>query len=208
MKRVNKPYRGDGNGRQGKRKPAFMLVQFIVCLLFWLLLSGHYDVKHITMGVISSLIVTLVTNDLFYTLFFMRGMGDKHDEGSIVYVFKTLLKIVAYAFWLLYQIIMANLRVAYLVLHPRMPIDPKIMAFKSDFKKSISLVTLANSITLTPGTITVDLHEGKFLVHAIDKESAGSLIDASMQNRIAAVFGEPHTDTLKIEWYEKVAGLK
>ncbi len=207
MSRASRPNSGNNKSRRVTAKPAFMVVQFVICLIFWLVLSGHYDAKHIIMGALASVIVTFLTNDLFYTFFFLRGMGDKHDQGSILYVFKVWARIVIYAFWLLYQIIIANLRVAYLVLHPKMPIDPRMMSFKSDFRKSISLVTLANSITLTPGTITIDLHEGQFLVHALDKESAGSLVDGTMQNRIASVFGEDQPDASEIQWSEKIGGL-
>lgn len=207
MNRASKPYSGGNRGRHVTMKPAFMVIQFLVSLLFWLLLSGHFDIKHISMGVLASVIVTLLTNDLFYSIFSIRGMGDAHEEERIAYVIKVWLRIIVYAFWLLYQIILANLRVAYLVLHPRMPIDPKMMVFESRLKRSISLVTLANSITLTPGTITVDLHDDKFVVHALDVESAGSLVDGSMRNRIASVFGEEKAEVPKVHWSEKISGL-
>ncbi len=208
MSRTDKFYSGENKGRHVNIKPAFMITQFLVCIVFWLVLSGHYDTEHIVMGVIASVIVTLLTNDLFYTFFSVRGMGDHSEDESIFYVFKVWLRLIIYAFWLLYQIIVANLHVAYLVLHPKMPIDPKMMAFECGFNRSISLVTLANSITLTPGTITVDLHGDKFIVHAIDVDSAGSLADASMQNRIASVFGEKKTISPKIDWANKINGLR
>ena len=79
-----------------------------------------------------------------------------------------------------------------LVLHPKMMelIDPKIITFKSRLKSDMSLVTFANSITLTPGTITVYVSVyGRFSVHIIDQASGQSL-PGEMEERIARAFGE------------------
>ena len=87
---------------------------------------------------------------------------------------------------------MANLHVLYLTFHPRMHdlINPKIIIFKSKLYSDISLVTFANSITLTPGTITVYVSgDGEFHVHAIDEQSAQGL-PGEMEARVAKVFGE------------------
>ena len=89
--------------------------------------------------------------------------------------------------WLLYEIFLANLHILYLVFHPRMMelIDPKIIRFRSKLKKDFSLVTFANSITLTPGTITVYVSiDGNFHVHAIDKKS-GDALPGEMEDRVA-----------------------
>jgi len=101
-----------------------------------------------------------------------------------------MLRVINYVPWLLYQVILANLHVLYLVFHPRMMelIDPQIIRFDSTLKKEISLVTFANSITLTPGTITMYVSvEGAFQVHAIDKAS-GDPLPGEMERRIARAF--------------------
>ncbi len=90
------------------------------------------------------------------------------------------------------EIIKANLHVLYLAFHPRMMelIDPRIIKFQSKLKSNLALVTFANSITLTPGTITVDISvDGDFKVHAIDKAS-GDPLPGEMERRIAKAFGE------------------
>jgi multicomponent Na+:H+ antiporter subunit E len=79
-----------------------------------------------------------------------------------------------------------------LVFHPRMMelIDPRIIKFRSRLKGELALVTFANSITLTPGTITVYVTDyGDFEVHVIDEPSAESL-PGDMENKIAKIFGE------------------
>jgi multicomponent Na+:H+ antiporter subunit E len=172
------------------RRPSFVVVQFIILFAFWLLLSGHYDIKHVVMGVVAALIVTLLTCDLFYSIFFLRGISDSSEKGGLLFVILCFVRILAYIPWLLYQIIIANLRVAYLVLNPRMPINPHFLFFGTGLRRSISLVTLANSITLTPGTVTVDLKEGSLLVHVLEPRVAQKPLLGRVQNKVGAIFGE------------------
>jgi multicomponent Na+:H+ antiporter subunit E len=90
------------------------------------------------------------------------------------------------------EITKANLHVMKLTLHPRMMdlIDPRIVKFRSKLKSDLALVTFANSITLTPGTITVSVSvDGGFKVHAIDKAS-GDPLPGEMEQRVAKAFGE------------------
>ena len=97
-----------------------------------------------------------------------------------------------YVPWLLYQITLANVYVLYLTFHPKMLeiIDPRIFKFKSRLKSDLALVTFANSITLTPGTITVTVSkDGDFRVHAIDRKSMEG-VPGEMEGRIARAFDE------------------
>ena len=71
-----------------------------------------------------------------------------------------------------------------------MPIDPQIIRFKTKLESDISWVAMANSITLTPGTITMDIREGEFFVHAIDKKVAYDLDTGEMEDKIAHVLME------------------
>lgn len=98
--------------------------------------------------------------------------------------------IFSYVPWLLYQVFLANIHVAYLVLHPRMMelIDPQVIKYQSKLKDPIPLVAFANSITLTPGTITIGLtRDGQLRVHAIDVASVEGF-PGDMEERIARVF--------------------
>ena len=101
-----------------------------------------------------------------------------------------LFRLLSYIPWLFYQIILANIHVVRMVLHPRMPIDPRIIEFETKLEDNLSMATLGNSITLTPGTITVDIRDGKFFVHALDQKVADALLSGEMENRVAAVFRE------------------
>lgn len=146
----------------------------------WVVFSGRFDAFHLILGVISCSIVAFLSGDLL----FPARLGRK-----LPFVW---LRFVGYTPWLLYQIFLANLHVMYLVFHPRMRelIDPKIIEFDSKLSSDVARTTFANSITLTPGTITVHVTAaGKFSVHCIDTES-GKPLPGKMEAKIAKVFAE------------------
>ena len=157
-----------------------ILVTFCAMLLFWLLLSGIFDTLHVGAGIICSAIVALFSHDLL-----VAEKGEKILSKSF--------KFFIYLWWELWQIVLANFDVAYRVLHPKMPIDPVIIEFETSLRSDFALVTLANSITLTPGTITINIdpEKGKFQVHAIAQAPADALmVDKTMQSKVAEVFME------------------
>jgi multicomponent Na+:H+ antiporter subunit E len=152
---------------------------FIIMAGVWVLLSGKFDLFHLSLGVISCAIVSYLSADLLFSAQTPKGLA--HFCRWLLYVP-----------WLMVEVIKANLHVTYLVFHPRMMdlIDPRIIKFRSKLKNDIALVTFANSITLTPGTITVDVSpDGDFKVHAIDKAS-GDPLPGEMEARISKTFGE------------------
>ena len=153
---------------------------FSVLFCMWVILSGKFDLFHLILGVISCLMVTFFSKDLLFP--------EQRTAGA----FGTWIRFIRYIPWLLYQIFVANLRVLYLVFHPKMMdlIDPQVFRFQSRLKGDLALVTFANSITLTPGTITVYVSiDGTFTVHALDKQSRESL-PGEMERRIAKTFGD------------------
>jgi len=152
----------------------------LVMFCVWLVFSGRFDGFHLTLGAFCCAIVASVSGDLLF-----RSPANRRLP-------LLWLRFMGYVPWLLYQIFRANLYVMYLVFHPRMMelIDPQIIEFNSKLKSDVSRTTFANSITLTPGTITVNVSAlGKFSVHCIDKES-GKPLPGEMEARIAKVFGE------------------
>jgi multicomponent Na+:H+ antiporter subunit E len=153
---------------------------FIVMFVVWILLSGRFDVFHLTLGILSSLGVAFFSCDLLFP---------SPDLKRLVAVWP---RFVMYIPWLLYQIFIANLQVLYLTFHPRMIdlIDPKIIEFRSRLKSDLARVTFANSITLTPGTITVFVSiYGDYQVHVIGQQFAEAL-PGEMENLVAKTFGE------------------
>jgi multicomponent Na+:H+ antiporter subunit E len=99
--------------------------------------------------------------------------------------------LVVYLPWVLWQVLLSGTHVAYLILHPRLPIDPKLVRFTTTLGEPAAVVILGNSITLTPGTITAEVNSHELVVHAMDDASASGL--GAMEARIADVFAVPRT---------------
>jgi multicomponent Na+:H+ antiporter subunit E len=173
-----------------------VVLQFVLLFSFWLLLSGHYQAKYIVIGALAAGLVTLLSNDLFY----LALRYGESAEPKIQLVLLQLWRFLLYLPWLLSRIIMANIQVAYLVLHPKMPIDPGLLVFRTRMKKGIAQVTLANSITLTPGTITTSLENRRYIIHTLKRPLAGELEDATMQNKIARVYLEAKEPSPTTQW--------
>ena len=155
-------------------------VTFLIFFFLWMIWSGMFDAWHLSLGVISCALVTYMSHDLL----FQREKFQKKDLTEAG-------RFIKYIPWLIYQIVLANIHVVKLVLNPRMNdlIDPHIIRFKTKLKKDMSLVTFANSITLTPGTITILIRDGYYFVHAVDMKVAGDL-PGEMEERVGHVFME------------------
>jgi len=143
-------------------------------LVFWVVLSGMFDAFHFSLGLLCCALVAQFSHGLLF-------YGDEKTDW-----FKGTFGVICYLPWLFYQIVLANLQVAYIVLHPRMLdlIDPHVIRFKTKLKRPISKVTFAQSITLTPGTITVSIHEDEFSVYALTREASDAL-PGEMEERVA-----------------------
>jgi multicomponent Na+:H+ antiporter subunit E len=101
-----------------------------------------------------------------------------------------LFRFVGYLPWLILKVCQANIHLLKLIFHPRMMelIDPHIVTFQTNLRADLSITAMANSITLTPGTITVSAdQEGRFRVHAIDRPSAEEL-PGKMGQKVQRVF--------------------
>jgi multicomponent Na+:H+ antiporter subunit E len=140
----------------------------------WLLLSGHTEPFLIIVGAISCLVCVVI----------VRRM-DNADLEDIRIRFSP--RIVGYWLWLAREIVKSNVDVASRVLSPSLPISPTLIRVKASQKTPLYQVMFANSITLTPGTVTVDLEDGMLLVHALNKEAADELLGGEMDTRAAKV---------------------
>lgn len=153
-------------------------------MLFWILMSGKFDFFHLALGVISSLIVAWSSTDLLF----------QHRTRSLAARLEEAGRFIFYVGWLFWQIVLANLHVIYLSMTPR-PIketlSPHIFNFKTTLQTDFARFVLANSITLTPGTVTIRVTEDVFIVHAITVKAAGDLggdAISEMERRVAWVF--------------------
>jgi multicomponent Na+:H+ antiporter subunit E len=136
-----------------------------------------FDVFHLSLGALCSAFVAYFSGDLM--------LRDPEGKNRL----KKSWRFVLYVPWLIYQVVLANFHVAKLVLSPE-KIHPQIIRFKTKLKSDFSMVTLANSITLTPGTITMDIQDGEFIIHALSERVAVDLLSGDMENRVAHIFFE------------------
>jgi len=146
---------------------------FIVISLyaFWLLLSGYYLPLLLSLGGVSALIVVWI----------LRRM-DKADAEPIA--LRPGLKLMHYIGWLLGQVIIANIDVARRIWNPKLPIQPSWEKLDIKVKSDLEKTVYANSITLTPGTLTTDVKDDHFMIHNLTPEGMESLRQGEMQRRI------------------------
>jgi multicomponent Na+:H+ antiporter subunit E len=98
-------------------------------------------------------------------------------------------RMLRYLPWLLGRILQSGIHLSFLILHPRLPIDPKLIRYHTNLQEEAGIVLLGNSITLTPGTITAEVNSNELVVHAMDDASADDLTSLRMEQKIAGVFG-------------------
>ncbi len=165
--------------------------------LLWLGFSGKLDALHLTFGAISIAIVVVMTRTLIVSL------SDEQENAAVGKLH--LGRALAYPFWLSWQILVANFQVARMILSPRLPINPAILRFDAPLPGALPKVVLGNSITLTPGTFTLDIDGDSFLVHAISMRTAQGVIDGSMQQKVAALFNDWLEQDPRVEVARSVA---
>jgi multicomponent Na+:H+ antiporter subunit E len=98
-------------------------------------------------------------------------------------------RVLTYWPWLVKEIAKSAWDVACIIVDPRLPISPRLVRAKTTQKTAVGVVTYANSITLTPGTISVDVREGEILVHALTRESAAGVLEGEMDRRVTRFEG-------------------
>jgi len=142
--------------------------------VLWLLLSGQFEPLFLSLGVLSVVAVVLIA----------RRMEVIDPEGHPVHLARLIF---LYWPWLVKEIIKSNIDVARLVLNPRLPISPTVIAVKTTQQSDVGRVTYANSITLTPGTVTIATEDDSFLVHALTRDMAAGVESGDMDRRVAAL---------------------
>lgn len=150
---------------------ASFFVLFVVLAVFWLLWSGHYTGLLLSLGLVSCLGVAWLC----------RSMGIVDNEAFPVQLAPRLLR---YLPWLAWQILLANLEVIRRILRPRPADRPESVVVRGGQRTDLGRAIYANSITLTPGTITVDVTGDVFTVHALTPKSADGVYDGVMDGKV------------------------
>ena len=165
----------------------YSVLVFILLMVNWVIFSGLLDAFHLTLGIISCFIVTRLSADLVFENRAM-SMGQRLVQAW---------RLAGYLLWLFWQVILANAHVLKLALTLRggEEIKPRMVRFQSKLKTGFGKFALANSITLTPGTVTVRIDGDIFVIHAISRFAAEGL-DGDMEARVARVFEPDNLEAL------------
>lgn len=143
--------------------------------VFWILLSGFFTPFLLTVGAACSIAVLLMS----------RRMKIADREGYPLHLGWQVL--ISYWPWLVWEICKSAWDVSKRIVDPRLPISPVLVRFAPSQTTELGLVIHANSITLTPGTISVEVGKGEFLVHALTAEGGASLAGSEMDRRVRAL---------------------
>ena len=142
----------------------------------WLLLSGHFEPLILAFGVFSSLLVT-----------YLAWRMDREDQYGFPLVGCISFRLVGYWIWLIKEILKANLRVARIILDPKLPISPIMVPFRASMKSDLARMIYANSITLTPGTITTGTEGDLLRIHALTWQDVDGREEDEMGQRICVL---------------------
>jgi multicomponent Na+:H+ antiporter subunit E len=153
---------------------------FIMSLLAWLLMTSFTNLQEISAGIIVALLVTLLSAVLISSTKIRMG-------------FKKIYQLVMYFLILIWELVKANFYMASLILRPKLPLNPGIVKIKTSLKNDTALTILANSITLTSGTLTIDVDETKrFLyVHCLQVPGGAgntAAIGQKFEKRLREIF--------------------
>lgn len=148
----------------------------IALFLFWVVLSGYFTAFLLGAGVLCALAVA-----------WLAGRMDVIDhEGHPVHLGLSAL---TYWPWLVKEMAKSAWAVSRIILDPRLPVSPTMVKFAPGQRTVVGLVTHANSITLTPGTISVEVEPGEFVVHGLTRDNAMACIDSEMNARVSRFEG-------------------
>lgn len=157
---------------------------FLLLFAFWMALAGSLKTKFVIYGIITA----ATTVWLCYPLLLVPN----RDGSKKYFVFGVpIFKFISYTGWLMWQLVLANIDVLKATTSQELDIDPKVVRFYFRVDNPMACVVLANSITLTPGTVTLNVDdEGLFEIHALTVGAAEGVLDGSFQKKVADLFGE------------------
>jgi len=158
---MNKPY-------------ARILILAVLLIAAWVLWSGYLKPLLLGLGALSCLL----------TVWIVRRMGYFDDEN---FAFHYDWRLLGFWAWLGREVVVSSIEVARIVLRPRLDVEPKVVSIDGSGLGPVDLALLGNSITLTPGTLTLDVHEDRLLVHALTADGAAALERGEMRRRVAAL---------------------
>lgn len=149
----------------------------LILAIFWIVNSGYFKPLLLSLGAASVLAV----------VYFVQKL-EKLD-GESYPLFMPLLRLPAYLLWMLWQIILTNLDVVKYIIKGKSAISPVLFEIRADQKTETGKALYANSITLTPGTVTMNIKGNIFVVHALTQAAADDLKKGEMNRRVNRLEG-------------------
>jgi multicomponent Na+:H+ antiporter subunit E len=149
---------------------SYLFLAFVL-LVFWLVLSGHFTALLVGFGLLS---VALVT-------WFVRRMDRVDGQPCSL---RPSTRLVGYLAWLIGEVVKANVDLARRIWHPALPIEPNWSRLDTRVETPLERTLYANSITLTPGTLTTDVADDHLMIHALSREGIEELRAGEMERRI------------------------
>ena len=140
----------------------------------WVLWSGQFQPLLLVLGAISCLLTAYLT----------RRMGYFEDD---LFALRFGARLFGYWAWLAKEVVRSSIEVARVVVNPRLPISPQIVEIQATASHPVDQAILGNSITLTPGTLALDVHRGRIQVHCLTQAGADDLKSGEMDRRVAAL---------------------
>ena len=156
-----------------RRRQVRIIFFLILLAITWMAWSGLFKPLLLGLGVLSCLLTFLI----------VRRMGYFNDE-IFAPRFGLIPGLIGYWFWLGREIFRSSIDVTRVILDPKMPISPQEVTITASSTNPMDQVILANSITLTPGTLSLDLHNGVIKVHCLTEDGAKQLLDGEMERRV------------------------
>lgn len=152
----------------------------ISLMIFWTIMSGFLDVVHLSMGVFSVVLALVLNYRLKSQRFFEDDMNDLKELrfGQAFFYF----------FWMIIQIFKAAIHVAKVIMSPSMPTNIAMVQFRVNLPNAHAKMILGNSITLTPGTVTVSIEDDVFVVHGLDDNSFEGILNDEMPQQVLKLF--------------------
>lgn len=157
-------------------RPVHAIVLLLVLFAVWLLWSGHFEPLLVGLGAVSCVLVVSMVGR-------MRILDAETAPLTLPF------RAPAYLPWLVWQIARANVDVARRILTPRLPISPRLVRVRAGQRTDLGRSIYANSITLTPGTVSVELDGDVITVHALTREAADDLATGEMDARASRFEG-------------------
>jgi multicomponent Na+:H+ antiporter subunit E len=143
-----------------------------ILALFWILLSGHTSILLLSLGLVSVMLVI-----------WMVSRMDRNDKAPVLMLFN--IELFFYFGWLIWQVIISNIDVVRRIWDPSLSINPACRKIKVSINDPLIKTIYANSITLTPGTVTIEVGEDYFIVHALNAMGLDELEEGEMQRRLS-----------------------